>query len=141
MSVDIGLDPLTGDLPEIPRYIRGDDLTAQRAGVRLRSFRGEWFLDADVGLPYLEWVGVKPVPLGAIRADLQRTLETTPGVVRVENLVVTFDRASARVTATGAVVTADDTLTVEATLFEASSGRRNRNPAILLRDGFGHIAG
>lgn len=62
MSVDLGLDPLTGDLA-----IEGNDLVivstseqmVQNLKIRLRFFQGEWFLDIAQGLPFYESILVK----------------------------------------------------------------------------------
>ena len=68
---------------------------------RLLMFRGEWFLNLDVGIPYLEtadgtvpernaWIGGKLDPV-RIRADVLREILTTPGVFDVPTLRLDYD--------------------------------------------------
>ena len=46
----------------------------------LRTFRGEWFLDNTVGVPYFQQILVKNVQLGNVDALIQSTINKTPGV-------------------------------------------------------------
>lgn len=100
---DILLDA-TGDLPPHPRHARGPAIIAQAIRARLLTFRGEWLIDTNVGVPYLRWTQDKPVETGPIRATLLAEVEAVAGVVRVEGLEVKFDNATGRVLAEGRVV-------------------------------------
>lgn len=87
---DIGLDS-SGDLPVHFGLITGIDLIAQRISVALRLHRGEWLQDVRVGLPWLEWVQIKPPPLSAISAALRSTVLGVPGVLEVTRYTATHD--------------------------------------------------
>lgn len=60
---DIYLDPTTGDLSITEGKLRLTQTipedTRQRLSIKLRTYRGEWFLDLDAGLPYLQEILVK----------------------------------------------------------------------------------
>lgn len=90
MSHDVRL--VDGDLPHLTGPVRGDDLTMQRARVRLRTFRGEWVLDAAAGLPYLDWAQRK-TPAEVVALAVAAELEATPGVKRADLRAVVVDRA------------------------------------------------
>lgn len=89
MSYDVQL--IDGDLPAVTQHITGNDLTVQRLTLRLGTFLGEWVLDTSVGLRYVEWLQQTPPRVDEIGADLRREVETTPGVVRVDNWLGSYD--------------------------------------------------
>lgn len=69
----------------------GVDAIVQDVAVRLRTFKGEWFLDQRIGIPYLQQIlGQKP-RLMAIKAIYRAAILTTPGVTGVDDLQVTYD--------------------------------------------------
>lgn len=96
--VDVGLED--GDLPAFCRPISGDALVAQRVRLRLLQYPGDWLLDRQAGVPWLDWSQAKPPPLAVIEATLRREIETTPGVRRVDELRAVFDATARRVTVT-----------------------------------------
>jgi hypothetical protein len=91
MSIDVGLDTQTGDLPAFSRHIRAEALAIQRIKTRLRTFLGDWLLDTTVGLPYVEWKQQKPPDTIAIGATVQAEIEATTGVERVDNFDASFE--------------------------------------------------
>ena len=120
LDVDGDLDMTNG-----LRFATG--LTAVMQGVRTRlgMFRGEWFLDLDLGVPYLERDGVTAAQalLGQkfnepkARAAFRTPILATPGVLSILSVVVTFDGSTRemRVTWKANTVFGDtpaDTLTV-----------------------------
>lgn len=108
MIFDVEL--VDGDLPPRTRHITGPELTAQRIDQRLGTFLGEWFLDTTVGLRYLEWLDTVPPPVDEMSADVRAQVESTPGVIRTENWVGSFNSATATVTIAGDVVVDDGTV-------------------------------
>lgn len=86
---------------------------AQGIRIALQLFRGEWFLDLDEGVPYLERDGVsadeallgqrfnEPKALRYFRDAIARA----PGVNEIVSLSVTFDGPSRALTATWVVST------------------------------------
>lgn len=85
--MDLALDQLTGDL-----YLDGGDIAtvdgadaiAQSLAIRLGFYRGEWRLDARIGVPYFEKILVKNPRLSEVEALLRQTILTTPGVTGIE---------------------------------------------------------
>lgn len=97
-QVDWALDE-DGDLIMPIRYTRGLDAVAQGIRIRLRLVRGEWFLNMDAGVPYLDSNGVDPTlvlfgaKFDAVRADaaFRAAILKTPGVRSVLALSLVFD--------------------------------------------------
>lgn len=58
---------------------------------RLKLFRGEWFLDTRIGIPYFENALVKNPNLSAIGALMRRAILSVPGVLEVTDFGLTFD--------------------------------------------------
>lgn len=94
-------DPATGDLKidSDIHFTTGGDAVQQMIQTRMQTFRGEWFLDLDEGVPYMEndSVSASEALLGArfdeikTRQAFNELLVSTPGVAKVETLSVSFD--------------------------------------------------
>lgn len=92
LGPDILLDDATNDLD----LSRGGDLTltpdvAQAIRIRLKFFRGEWFLDREQGVPWFEQIFVKNPNLEHVRAIFRKVIVDTPGVGDVRTVEVTYD--------------------------------------------------
>lgn len=93
MAYDVLLGP-DGDLPTFTTHITGDRLIAQRGRARMATWGpsfnngdprdGEELEDRTAGLPLLDWLQAKPVPLAEIAALCRAEWEAIPGVVRTE---------------------------------------------------------
>ena len=101
---NIAVDPLTGDLT-----LTGDgsqilftettvDTLEQRIRTRLQTFRGEWYLDEGLGVPYFEEVMAKNPDVDRVRALLMTELAAVPGVGQILDFTVGFERADRRFT-------------------------------------------
>jgi hypothetical protein len=66
---------------------------AQHIAIRLRTFFGEWFLDADEGVPYFELILVKNPDLGRINSIFRSVILETPGVSSIARLQLTVTTA------------------------------------------------
>ena len=94
--MDLRLDAL-GDLDfsdDALHLVDGADAIAQHVQFRLRLFKGEWFLDAAIGMPYYDTVLVKAPDLIAIRSEIRQAILSTPGVASLDGLDLAFDRAA-----------------------------------------------
>lgn len=93
---DLYLDPLTGDLVLTATDVliaKGTTAIAQSLLQRLRTFRGEWFLDTTLGVPFHEVVFAKGVNLQVVRSILRRIILETPGISSASDLVLDYDNA------------------------------------------------
>ncbi len=100
-------DPVDWELDDnndliIPlRYTSGIAAVAQGIRIRLQLWRGEWFLDLDAGMPYLPTEdGAVPESAAILgqkfdsvkaRTAVRREILSTPGVVDIPELRITFD--------------------------------------------------
>lgn len=75
--------------------VSGRDAIAQAIENRLRTFRGEWFLDGSIGVPYLEQVlGRKQPNLAAVEQTLRSEILAVSGVTAITSFALTLDRAT-----------------------------------------------
>lgn len=58
----------------------------QGVKIRLRFFRGEWFLDEEIGIPYYERILVKNPNISEVREWYRRALQSAPGVREIARL-------------------------------------------------------
>jgi len=90
-AVDFELDPSTGDL-KLTRgeatAVRGLDAIAQLCRLCLGLWRRKWFWSPAEGLPMLDKVMARGVPLEDIKAIFNRALLAVPGVKSVVSLTV-----------------------------------------------------
>lgn len=84
------LDLSSGDI----EIVRGADAIAQHLKIRLRSVRGNWFLDQRVGLPYFKQILVKSPNLIAVRSIFRAAITSTPGVIELQRFDLSFDRST-----------------------------------------------
>lgn len=92
LRLDANLDlDLTDDRLAL---IEDADAIAQKIGIRLRFFLGEWFLDERVGIPYYQQILVKNPNLVAVQSLFRRSINTTPGVEEITSFDLAVDAAS-----------------------------------------------
>lgn len=94
---DVKLDTDGDVLIENGDLVLVDGLAAigQHVAMRLRSYKGEWFLDQNAGVPYFQEILAKGTPAARIRSILQRIILETDKVVSVDSMELDYD-ASAR---------------------------------------------
>lgn len=99
------------------RRISGVDGVRQRARIKLRLIRGEWFMDIAAGIPYISGNGVAqgdailegPVAIEYIESQFRSAIETIPGILKVTSLKATIDTTERLLTIDWrATVTFDD---------------------------------
>ena len=67
------------------------DAAAQRLYIRLRSFKGEWFLNEEHGVPWLEEVLGKKVRKSTVDMIIQSTILDVVGVKKLIKFESTFN--------------------------------------------------
>ena len=95
--LDIGLDPISHDLT-----INGFDLVIldgaervrQNLKIKLKLWRGEWFLDTNFGTPYLESILGKQLTLSGAVAALKKSILEVDGVEAITRFEFTFNRSA-----------------------------------------------
>lgn len=88
------LELLSGDL----RTIDGTESIRQAIGLALSLYKGEWFLDGALGVPYYESVLVKSPNLNAIREIFRQKLTSVSGVTEVVQLDLSLDKTTRTLT-------------------------------------------
>lgn len=92
--LDIALDAKNHDLLLNEDLLLIDDAerVAQQIKVQLLTFIGEWFLNKEHGVPYLERILTKKPNLIIIRQILLQQILLVENVVKVENMVLNFNQ-------------------------------------------------
>jgi hypothetical protein len=71
--------------------VSGRDAIAQAIERRLKTFRGEWFLDGSIGVPYVEQaLGRKAPNLAAVEQLLRAEILAVEGVISVLSLTLSL---------------------------------------------------
>ena len=92
--------------------VDGAEGIAQHIRNRLQLFRGEWFVDLRVGMPYFEELFVKNPDLDVLRTLFREAIQGTPGVSSVPQTDVRMDRVNRSATVTfTAVLDTDELIT------------------------------
>ena len=92
LTNDHDLDLSTNDI----QFVTGGDAVVQHQLIRLRLFRGEWFLDQRVGIPYYEQILLKNPSLVAINGIFRNAIQTTPGTDTLNRIDIEFTLADRR---------------------------------------------
>jgi hypothetical protein len=109
---DLLIDDLTGDLViENDTFLLTADFAdsvKQRLRTRLRTFKGEYFLDLEFGTPYYQQIFVKGISKGVIDNIFKGIITGTPGVVRISSFSSTLDRTTRKYEAKFKAILEDD---------------------------------
>lgn len=82
---DLALDPVTRDLILPVRLVAGAERVAQSVGIRLRAWRGEWFLDLGHGVPYIQEIMGKNIRPEMVEAVLRAQILDVQGVKSIKS--------------------------------------------------------
>jgi len=88
---DVG-DLWLNELGDIVLLVDLAECVRQRLTVRMSFFKGEWFLDAEEGTPYFEYLIVKSPQDRLIRLVFTQVIEGCPGVASVTRLTYGISR-------------------------------------------------
>lgn len=64
-------------------FVEGADEVTQRLTQRLRTFRGEWFLNLLSGVPYYQDILIKNPSAIKVEGTLKQEISETPGVLEI----------------------------------------------------------
>ena len=103
---DIGLDG-SGNIAVL---VDPSALLAQRIQCRLQTFKGECFLDREIGVPYYEEILKKNPDLGRIRSLLSSVISGVDGVDKILSLDLSFDRKTRMLSVTFRVIGQDGSI-------------------------------
>ena len=85
--------------------VRGVDDVRERVIEALRFQRGSWWLAASKGVPYRASIFVRPAFASTLSRIVGQTLLDVPGVAAVNNVDVSIDRVTRRMSYTADVTT------------------------------------
>jgi hypothetical protein len=74
--------------------VSGSELVTQRLQVALQLFKGEWFLDADAGIPWYQEILEKGVDVTVVDSILRKQILATEGVNRILTYSSSIDAAT-----------------------------------------------
>lgn len=96
--IGLYLDPATHDLTTDGaghlRLARDAEAVGQHAKQRLLMWHGEWFLDTEAGVRWLDYVFPKPPSLAIAEAVVKSAVAATPGVTELLSFAMEYDQAS-----------------------------------------------
>ena len=79
-------------------WTHGIDAVAQGLQVRLQTWRGEWFLDLDRGIPYLQELLGHKFDEVRVRVAFRQEIAAAPGVEEILRLSAVFNRPTRELT-------------------------------------------
>lgn len=94
LPLDVDTHDLAIEADGSMALISGPAEVAQKLRVRLRWFKGEWFMDGRLGTPYFQEILRHHPDADLIRAIFRKILEGCPGVARVDSLTSDWDRGT-----------------------------------------------
>ena len=119
MPKNFYLDPITKDLVIQDFNLRLTATTtewlSQKIENRLKTFYGEWFADATIGIKYFRDILKKQPNLDQVNTIFRNAIINTEGVQSIDEFNVDFN-SSTRTYQIDFVVTAEDGETVESSL-------------------------
>lgn len=85
--MDLLIDQETGDLSFInggcPVTQQQTDVVAQRLRITLYTFYGEWFLNNQIGIPYIQQIFSKIRKKSSVDLMIQGVISADPGVLEI----------------------------------------------------------
>lgn len=88
--------------------ISGHDAVAQDISTCLKTGRGEWVLDENVGIPFFDFIFVKNPNRLIINAIITEAIESRPGINKVLNIFYDFNPQTRELSLTNLSVQLDD---------------------------------
>ena len=92
--------------------VRDGDALVQQLAIDFQFFKGEWFLDVRLGVPYFQEVLIKNPDLVAVNGIFRQVLEQSPAVNSIEEFNSDFDAATRKLSVTFTVRTVDGQIVI-----------------------------
>lgn len=87
MDLDGDLDVTDGEVT----LVIDEEAIAQHLKIRLRTYRGEWFLDTREGIPYKEFILVKNPNRLIVESIFREVIVGTPGIKSLNSFSLDID--------------------------------------------------
>lgn len=71
--------------------ISGADAIRQELSIRLKTFKGEWFRNPEVGMPYFQRILGKNPRASSINGIFREAILSTPGVTGIEDFNAVYN--------------------------------------------------
>lgn len=95
MKKNLYLDPTTYDLVLINHQLRfTSNLTeyvSQKIENTLKTFRGEWFLDYSIGIPYFDRILIKSADLNEVNSIFIIAIRSIPEITEIIEFTTDYD--------------------------------------------------
>ncbi len=75
-------------------FITSIDEVRQRLLENLNTFKGEWFLDLEMGIPYYQDISKKNIDLNVIESVFKDAILDSPGVLELLDFSLDIDNSS-----------------------------------------------
>lgn len=83
---------INGDLV----IVEGAERVRQNLEIKLKLFRGEWFLDTEFGTPYLQSILGKQITLSGAIAAIRESIMEVADVIQITEFTYNFLRSERR---------------------------------------------
>jgi hypothetical protein len=94
-------------------FIKDSEAVMQNVKTRIYLLKGEWFLDTDAGVPWLQEIMVKPEKLQLLESLIKAEVLETFGVKEITEFSLVFNR-NTRIVTVSIISSFNDELTVVA---------------------------
>jgi len=113
---DIYMDSITGDIDITNNSLRltSSDLeeVRQKVEIRLRTFRGEWFMNINAGLPYFQKMLQKGSSKSFLDTQIKSTTLATTGVIAITKFNSEINQSLRKYSATMTVTTSEGSVEI-----------------------------
>jgi hypothetical protein len=92
--LNLALDASTGDIVFPLKLIDGIDQARQELSSRLKFFRGEYFLDTTIGVPYYQDILRKGASRNLVEGEIKAVIVGTPSVISLVSYSSAFDAST-----------------------------------------------
>lgn len=87
LTIDHDLEIASNDLA----LVVDTEALAQRLKTKLQTFKGEWFLDTDFGVPYYQSIFRKGITKDIVDSIIKREIRNVPGVKSIASYNSSLD--------------------------------------------------